>query len=89
MIIVKADKVAPPLFDRSLLQVIKLDWPTIFSKGTHIVEIHKMKGLQGKYADMFKPELGTVKGTIKKSHTAYQKECQTSFFVKHDQCSLH
>ena len=35
MIIVKADKVAPPIFGRPLLQVSKLDWPTIFSKGIH------------------------------------------------------
>ena len=81
MIIVKADKVAPPLFDRPLLQVIKLDWPTIFSKGTHIVEIHKMKGLQGKYADMLKPELGTVKGTIKKKPHCVSERMSNQFFL--------
>ena len=63
MLVVKADKEAPPLFGRSWLRVIKLDWPTIFSQGTHVIKLDVMKELQSKYADIFKPELGTVKGT--------------------------
>ena len=62
MLVVKADKQAPPLFGRSWLRVIKLDWPSIFSQGTHVVKLDMMKELQRKYADIFNPELGTVKG---------------------------
>ena len=63
MLVVKTDKEAPPLFGRSWLRVIKLDWLTIFSQGTHVIKLDVMKELQSKYADIFKPELGTVKGT--------------------------
>ena len=62
MLVVKAEKQAPPLFGRSWLRVIKLDWPSIFSQGTHVVKLDMVKELQSKYADIFKPELGTVKG---------------------------
>ena len=46
MLVVKADKETPPLFGRSWLRVIKLDWPTIFSQGTHVVKLDMMKELQ-------------------------------------------
>ena len=62
MLVVKADKEAPPLFGRSWLQGIKLDWPAIFSQRVHVIKLDMIKELQSKYADIFKPELGTVKG---------------------------
>ena len=29
--------------------MIKLDWPSIFSQGTHVVKLDMMKELQSKY----------------------------------------
>ena len=63
MLVVKADKEASPLFGRAWLRVIKLDWSTIFSQGTHVVKLDMMKELQSKYADILKSELVSVKGT--------------------------
>ena len=62
LVVVKTEEEAPPLFGRSWLRVIKLDWPRIFSQGVHAVKLDTIKGLQSKYADIFKQELGTVKG---------------------------
>ena len=57
LVVVKTPGEAPSLFERSWLQVIKLDWPKIFSQGTYAVRIDAIKELQGKYADIFKQEL--------------------------------
>ena len=43
MLVVKADKEAPPLFGRSWLQGIKLDWPAIFSQRVNVVKLYDEK----------------------------------------------
>ena len=62
MVVVKADTHAPLLFGRSWLQAIQLDWPAIFSQGQYSVQADVVDELKTKYADIFKQELGTVKG---------------------------
>ena len=62
MVVVKAGTHAPLLFGRSWLQAIQLDWPAIFSQGQYSVQADVVDELKTKYADIFKQELGTVKG---------------------------
>ena len=62
LVVIKADSHAPLLFGRSWLQVIQLDWPQISSQGQYSVQANVVNALKAKYSDIFKQELGTVKG---------------------------
>lgn len=58
----KSRLTCPLLFGRSWLQAIQLDWPQIFLQGQYSVQADVVDALKSKYADIFKQELGTVKG---------------------------
>ena len=58
----EVDMQAPLLFGRSWLQVIQLDWHSIFSQGQYSVKADVVEELKRKYNEIFKPELGTVNG---------------------------
>ncbi|XP_038072087.1 uncharacterized protein K02A2.6-like [Patiria miniata] len=62
LIIVHADKYAPPLLGREWLTVLKLDWPNLFSQGQYGVKSDPIAELKSEYKDIFQPELGTVRG---------------------------
>ena len=73
LLVVKADRYAPPLLGRSWLTQMRLDWKNLFpvagsqfwvSQGNS----KQLKCLKERYGEIFKPELGTVKGVTAKLH---------------------
>ena len=62
LIIVHADRYAPPLLGREWLLVPKLDWPNLFSQGQYGVKSDPLAELQHEYQDLFQSELGPVRG---------------------------
>ena len=69
LLIVRAEKYAPPLLGRAWLTKIRLDWKNLFSpsNGQFIVELDNdecIVRLKERYAEIFK--LGTVKGVTAK-----------------------
>ena len=73
LLIVRAEKYAPPLLGRAWMTKIRLDWKNLFlpSNGQFVVERdidESIERLKERYADIFKPELGTVKGVTAKLH---------------------
>ena len=84
LLVVRAERYAPPLLGRSWMMKIRLDWVNLFpspngqfsvSHETN-VEVERLKKL---YADVFMPELGTVKGVTAK---LYLKENATPVFQR-------
>ena len=55
------DSTGPPLFGRDWLNVLKLDWPSIKCHYS-AAETVTLEGVKARYPDVFKDELGTVKG---------------------------
>lgn len=70
----------PSLMGRNWLSQITLDWPRIGLLSTN----HGVEDLLQKYADLFKGELGTLKGF----KARLDSECPPRFF-KQDQCGMH
>jgi len=73
LLIVRAEKYAPPLLGRAWMTKIRLDWKNLFSpsNGQFVVEPdngERIVRLKERYAEIFKPELGTVKGVTAKLH---------------------
>ena len=67
LLIVRAESYAPPLLGRSWLTKIRLDWSTLFSPRISQVSVDQdndvwVERLKEQYREIFKPELGTVKG---------------------------
>ena len=65
--VVRAESYAPPLLGRSWLTKIRLDWSTLFSPPISQVSVDqdndvRIERLKEQYREIFKPELGTVKG---------------------------
>ena len=73
LLIVRAEKCVPPLLGRAGMTKIHLDWKNLFSPsyGQFVVEQdnnERIEHLKERYAGIFKPELGTVKGVTAKLH---------------------
>ena len=73
LLIVRAEKYAPPLLGRAWLTKIRLDWKNLFSpsNGQFVVEPdndERIVRLKKRYTEIFKPELGTVKSVTAKLH---------------------
>ena len=67
LLVVRAESYAPPLLGRSWLAKIRLDWSTLFSPPISQVSVDqdndvRIERLKEQYREIFKPELGTVKG---------------------------
>ena len=61
--VTRAGRYTPTLLGREWLRKIRLDWPEILSQGLyHIKDADKCATLREQYADLFKDEVGTVKG---------------------------
>ena len=72
LLIVRAETYAPPLLGRAWMTKIRLDWKNLFSPsdGQFVVERdnnERIVRLKERYAEIFKPELGTIKGVTAKS----------------------
>ena len=73
LLIIRAEKYTPPLFGRAWMTKIRLDWKNLFSpsNGQFVVKgdnDERIERLKERYAEIFKPELGTVKGVTAKLH---------------------
>ena len=73
LLIVRAEKYVPPLLGRAWITKIRLDWKNLFSpsNGQFVVERDNdehIVRLKERYAEIFKPELGPVKGVTAKLH---------------------
>ena len=73
LLIVRAEKYAPLLLGRAWMTKIRLDWKNLFSpsNGQFVVEPDnggRIVRLKERYAEIFKPELGTVKSVTAKLH---------------------
>ena len=73
LLIVRAEKYAPPLLGRAWMTKIRLDWKNLFSPsdGQFVVERdndERIERLKERCAEIFKPELGTVNGATAKLH---------------------
>ena len=73
LLIVRAEKYAPPLLGRAWMTKIRLDWKNLFSpsNGQFVVKgdnDERIERLKERYAEIFKPELGTVKGVTANLH---------------------
>ena len=73
LLIVRAEKYAPPLLGRAWMMKIRLDWKNLFptSNGQFVVEQkndERIGQLKERFAEIFKPELGTVNGVTAKLH---------------------
>ena len=73
LLIVRANKYAPPLLGRAWMTKVRLDWKNLFSPSNRqfVVEPdndERIVRLKERYAEIFKPELGTVKGITGKLH---------------------
>jgi len=64
LVVVQADKVAPPLFGRNWLDVLIPNWRERLLSPKHQFAVKEttVDDLKAKYADVFSPGLGTVKG---------------------------
>ena len=72
-LIVRAEKYAPSLLGGAWMTRIRLDWKNLFlpSNGEFMVEgdnDKRIERLKERYAEIFKPKLGTVKGVTAKLH---------------------
>ena len=84
LLVVRAERYAPPLLGRSWMTKIRLDWRNLFSppNGQFSVKQNedvRIERLKEQYAEIFKPELGTVKGVTAKLHL---KENATPVFLR-------
>ncbi|KAK2566762.1 Transposon Tf2-6 polyprotein [Acropora cervicornis] len=84
LLVVRAESYAPPLLGRSWLTKIRLDWSTLFSPPISQVSVDqdndvRVERLKEQYREIFKPELGTVKGVKAK---LYLKENAKSVFQR-------
>ena len=73
LLIVRAEKYAPPLLGSAWMKKIRLDWKNLFSpsNGQFVVKLdndERIERLKERYAEIFKPDLGTVKGVTVKLH---------------------
>ena len=84
LLVVRAERYVPPLLGRSWMMKIHLDWANLFpsingqfavGQDTNL----RVEGLKELYAEVFRPELGTVKGVTAKLHL---KENATSVFQR-------
>ena len=62
IVVVQADKYAPPLFGRDWLSGIRLDWPQLFATGQYSINVDLVEDLKERYHDVFQPGLGPVQG---------------------------
>ena len=67
LLIVRAEKCAPPLLGWAWMTKIRLDWKNLFSSsnGQFVVEgdnDERIERLKERYAEIFKPELETIEG---------------------------
>ena len=84
LLVVRAERYAPRLLGRSWTTKIRLDWRNLFSppNGQFSVKQNedvRIERLTEQYAEIFKPELGTVKGVTAKLHL---KENATPVFQR-------
>jgi len=83
LIVVQADKYAPALFGRNWLDIFIPNWREVFipSEPTyaHAVTETTIEALKAKYAEVFKPGLGTVQGA---KATLHLKEDARPIFHK-------
>ena len=84
LLVVRAERYAPPLLGRSWMTKIRLDWRNLFTppNGQFSVKQNedvRIERLKEQYAEIFKPELGTVKGVTAKLHL---KENATPVFQR-------
>ena len=73
LLVVRARCYAPPLLGRSWRIKIRLDWANLFPSTNGQFAVgqdtdSRVEGLKELYAEVFKPELGTVKGVTAKLH---------------------
>ena len=73
LLTVRAEKYAPPLDGSAWMTMIRLDWKNLFSpfNGQFVVKGDNDKHIEcvkERYAEIFKPELGMVKGVTAKLH---------------------
>ncbi len=69
IIVINADRYAPPLLGRDWLNIIRLDWSKLFASGPqYSIATDGIENLKMKYADLFQPELGTVQGVKASLH---------------------
>ena len=81
LFIVGAKKYAPTLLGRAWMTKMRLDWKNFFSpsNGQFVVEPdndERTVRLKERYPEIFKPELGTVKGLTSKLHLKDLKDAQ-------------
>ena len=67
LLVVRAERYAPPLLGRSWLMNVRLDWKNLFpSHNGQFSAVQdtdvRVEHLKEQYAEIFKPELGTVQG---------------------------
>ena len=84
LLVVRAERYAPPLLGIFWMMKIRLDWANLFPSinGQFAVGQNtdlRVEGLKELYAEVFKPELGTVKGVTAKLHL---KENATPVFQR-------
>ena len=81
LLIVRAKNYAPPLLGRAWMTKIRLDWKNLFSPSNEQFVVQPDKDertvrLKERYAEIFKPELGSVKGVTAKLHLKELKDAQ-------------
>ena len=84
LLVVRAERYAPPLLGRFWMTKIRLDWATLFPSTNSQFAVgqdtdSRIEGLKELYAKVFKPELETVKGVTAKLHL---KENATPVFQR-------
>ena len=87
-VVVDTKDQAPPLFGRNWLQHFKLDWWNLLPlSAQHRVSTLTIEDLKFKYADMFPPGSGTVKGVKATLHVKdearpiFHKTCPVPFML--------
>ena len=94
LLIIRAEKYAPPLLERAWITKIRQDWKNLFSpsNGQFVVEgdnDERIERLKERYAEIFKPKLGAVKSVIAKLHLkdnakhAFQKARPVPYALRH------
>ena len=75
IVVVQADKYAPPLFGRDWLSVIRLDWPQLFATGQYSINVDLVEDLKERYHDVFQPGLGPVFTRSESNTTCQGRRC--------------
>ena len=73
LLVVRAQRYAPPLLGRSWLKNVRPDWRNFFPSHNGQFSVGqdsdvRVERLKEQYAEIFKPELGTVQGVTAKLH---------------------